>query len=309
MNYSIDQIKNIYVLAIPELLDKARATHKKNFADDIELCQLISVKTGGCPEDCAYCSQSNSANSEIKLNPLLPLIDIKKSINEAKAKGVKRICLGAAYRKPTTAAINKVCQYVKLIKDSGLEACATLGSLDYEQAMALKKAGLDYYNHNIDTSPEYYQEVVTTRNFADRLATIETIGNAGINVCCGGIIGMGESVEDRIRFIKALTDLPYPPTSIPINLLVKVPGTRLEKVPDLDKIELLRVIATVRIFFPSARIRLSAGRNQLTELEQASCIYAGANSIWSGEKLLTVANASIGKDEKLLTSLGINSHA
>jgi biotin synthase len=299
------QINEWYTLPLFQLVDQARAKHKENFNDEIELCQLISVKTGGCPEDCGYCSQSNHHNSEIKLNALLPLAEVETMIIQAKEQGSKRVCLGAAYKKPGSSALKQVCEYVRLIKSHGLEACATLGSLDQEQAAILKEAGLDYYNHNIDTSPEYYPEVVTSRNFNERLDTISHIGTAGIKVCCGGILGLGESREDRISFINALVDLPYPPSSIPINTFVKTPGVRLQDVAPLDKLELIRVIATIRIIFPSTRIRLSAGRKQLSDLEQTLCFMAGANSIFSGDKLLTVSNNEPSADEQLLQALGL----
>jgi biotin synthase len=301
-----DKITEIYEQPILNLVGQARNIHQENFVDDIELCQLISVKTGGCPEDCAYCSQSNSNQSEIKINPLLPLEEVERVVLEAKTKGVKRVCMGAGYKSPTASAISKVSQYIGIIKQNGLEACATLGSLTMEQAVELKTAGLDYYNHNIDTSPEFYPEVITTRTFQDRVDTIANVGMAGIKVCSGGILGMGETRLDRISFIRALTNLPFVPQSIPINMLVKVPGTKLANVESLDKFELIRVIATIRILFPQTRIRLSAGRLELTELEQAMCFMSGANSIFYGEKLLTTSNNNENSDTSLLAKLGMS---
>ncbi len=306
---TLAQISELYTQPLFQLLDQARAVHKENFSDDIELCQLISVKTGGCPEDCGYCSQSNAHNSEIKLNALLPITEVEAMIIQAKEQGSKRVCLGAAYKKPGSSALKQVCEYISLIKHHGLEACATLGSLDQEQAATLKQAGLDYYNHNIDTSPEYYDSVVTTRKFVDRLDTISLVGDAGIKVCCGGILGLGETREDRISFINALVELPHPPSSIPINTFVKTAGVRLQDAAPLDKIELVRVIATLRVLFPHTRIRLSAGRKELSALEQTLCFMAGANSIFSGEKLLTVSNNEPSSDEQLLLSLGLAKHA
>lgn len=299
-----EEIIEIYDLKFIDLILKARKIHEENFSDDMELCKLISVKTGGCPEDCSYCSQSNSSQSEIKLNSLLPIDEINKIVIEAKANGVKRICMGAAYKSPNTKAISKITEYISIIKEHGLESCATLGSLDKQQAKELKDAGLDYYNHNIDTSPEYYSQVVTTHTFQDRIDTIKNVGESGIKVCCGGILGLGETKNDRIGFIYALTQLPYPPESIPINTLVKIPGTKLANVDDLDKFELVRVIATIRIFFPTTKIRLSAGRIKLSELEQVICIMSGANSIFYGDKLLTTDNNISSSDHLLLNKLG-----
>lgn len=300
-------ISKLYQQPFLELLYQAAQVQKDNFkSSDIEMCQLVSVKTGGCPEDCAYCSQSNQSESEIKLNPLLPVSEVEAIAKSAKERGVKRICMGAAYKNPTTTAIQRSCEYIAAIKKHGLETCATLGSLSKAQALTLKQAGLDYYNHNIDTSPEYYSQVITSRTFNDRLDTIQHIGAAGIKVCCGGILGMGESQDDRISFIHALTVLPYAPSSIPINMLVKIPGTKLAEVADLDKFELLRTIATTRILFPTTRIRLSAGRDQLSELEQALCFLAGANSIFYGDKLLTASNNARHADLELLAKLGNN---
>ena len=302
---NLAMIQKLYQQPFLELIYQAAQVQKDNFkSSDIEMCQLISVKTGGCPEDCAYCSQSNQSESEIKLNPLLPVSEVEAIAKSAKERGIKRICMGAAYKNPTSAAIGRSCEYIAAIKKHGLETCATLGSLTEAQALTLKQAGLDYYNHNIDTSPEYYSQVITSRTFNDRLDTINHVGAAGIKVCCGGILGMGESQEDRISFIHALTVLPYAPSSIPINMLVKIPGTKLAEVADLDKFELLRTIATTRVLFPATRIRLSAGRDQLSELEQALCFLAGANSIFYGDKLLTAPNNARHADLELLAKLG-----
>lgn len=301
----LDVVKNIYNKKFIKLVFEAYGEHSKSFADDIEMCQLISVKTGGCPEDCGYCSQSNKHDTEIKLNALLPLDEVEKTVIEAKKNGVKRVCMGAGYKSPNSSALDKSCEYIKIVKKHGLETCLTLGSLSFDQTQKLKAAGLDYYNHNIDTSPEYYNEVVTTRTFQDRIDTINHVGNAGIKVCCGGIIGMGETVDDRISFIHALTQLPHVPDSIPINMHVKVVGTRLYDTPVIDKFELVRTIATVRILFPNTRIRLSAGRRELTDLEQSLCFMAGANSIFFGDKLLTADNNNKPSDISLLEKLGV----
>lgn len=305
MKPSIEQITTLYHTQFLDLLHQAATIHAQNFkSDEIELCQLISVKTGGCPEDCAYCSQSNQHETEIKLNPLLSVDAVEQIAREAKNKGVKRICMGAAYKRPTSAAITRTIEYIAAIKKHGLETCATLGSLSNEHASALKDAGLDYYNHNIDTSPEYYPQIIGTRTFQDRIDTLTNVGAAGIKVCCGGILGLGETVADRISFIHALSQLPYPAESIPINTLIKMPGTKLANTPDLDKFELLRTIATIRILFPTTRIRLSAGRSLLTELEQSMCFMSGANSIFYGDKLLTAPNNAKDADAILLEKLG-----
>ncbi|MFN7094490.1 MAG: biotin synthase BioB, partial [Burkholderiales bacterium] len=294
---SKQHILEIYQQPFIQLITKSRQIHEQNFKDDIELCKLISVKTGGCPEDCAYCSQSIQNSSEIKINSLLPLEDVEQIVQEAKTNGVKRICMGGAYKTPSSSALKHVVKYISIIKKYGLESCATLGSLTLHQAKELKNAGLDYYNHNIDTSPEYYSNIITTRTFQDRIDTINNTGLAGIKVCCGGIIGMGENREDRISFIHALTKLAFSPSSIPINTLVRIPGTKLANTPALDKFELVRIIATIRILFPQARIRLSAGRGDLSDIEQAMCFMSGANSIFFGEKLLTATNNKPSLDE------------
>lgn len=303
------QISTIYEQPLIELIDQARNIHKKYFDNSVELCKLISIKTGGCPEDCSYCSQSNTNTSDIKINPLLPLVEIEKIIVEAKKNGVKRICMGAAYKTPNSGALRRVREYIALIKKYDLESCATLGSLTQEQADELKHAGLDYYNHNIDTSPEFYPQIITTRKFQERIDTISHVGNAGIKVCCGGILGLGESHEDRISFLHALTELPFSPDSIPINTLVRIPGTKLASAPTLDKLELVRVIATTRILFPKTKIRLSAGRTELNDSEQLLCFMSGANSIHYGDKLLTTDNNHPNDDQQLLNKLGIKFNA
>lgn len=309
MSHSFDQIKEIYLQPMFKLINQAYTQQQENFGDDIEMCHLVSVKTGGCPEDCGYCSQSNKHKTELKVNALLPIEEVERQAKIAKRQGVKRMCLGGAYRNPPSSAMDKACEYIKIIKQHGLETCITFGSLSLEQAKQLKDAGLDYYNHNIDTSPEYYPSVISTRTFQDRVDTIDNVGKSGIKVCCGGILGLGESQDDRISFIKALTDLPYVPDSIPVNMLVQVKGTAMENVPDLDKFELVRVIATIRVLFPQTRIRLSAGRVKLSELEQSMCFMAGANSIFFGDKLLTTPNNESNSDLALIQKLGISSNA
>ena len=312
--YNIKDITSIYTQPLLQLIDNARSIHLQMTRTNpeqakMEMCNIISVKTGGCPEDCSYCSQSNQHKTQIKINPLLANTEVEKQIKYAKQRGVTRVCLGAAYKSPPTKALNKICEYIKVIKYHKLEACATLGSITLPQAQQLKYAGLDFYNHNIDTSPEYYKKIVTTHTFADRVATIANVGRANLKICCGGILGLGENRQDRIKFIKALIDLPYVPESIPINLLVNVPGTKLANVPPLDKFEMVRTIATLRTIFPTSRIRLSAGRKDFTQLEQALCFLAGANSIWYGDTLLTTPNTAPDEDEALLAKLGMEKYA
>lgn len=300
------EIATIYNRPLFALLQEASTVHQQNNDPDIELCRLISVKTGGCTEDCAYCAQSNHNPSEIKINPLLALVEVEKIAQEAAQKGIKRICLGAAYKTPPSSALKRACEYITAIKHHGLETCATFGELTFAQAQQLKAAGLDYYNHNLDTSPKYYPEIVTTHSFDDRLTTLGNIAAAGLNICCGGILGLGESRDDRISFIHALTRLPVAPHSIPVNTLVKIAGTPLTDREELDKFELLRTIATLRLIFPKSRIRLSAGRAQLSQLEQTLCFLCGANSIFYGDKLLTADNATPDSDKELLRQLGLN---
>jgi len=309
MRQEIQEISRIYTQQIFLLIDQAHQIHKANFKADVELCQIISVKTGGCPEDCGYCAQSNKHDTQIKFNPLLPVNEVEAQIKTAKSHGVKRICLAAGYKTPDGRALNKICEYIATIKQHGLESCATLGSLSLDQANQLKAAGLDYYNHNIDTSPEYYPQVITTRTFQDRVATLFNVGKVGMKVCCGVILGLGETRADRLSAIQALTDLHYTPDSIPVNTLVQIPGTPLANTPKLDKFELVRTIATMRILFPTSKIRLSAGRSELSELEQLLCFMAGANSIHYGEKLLTTPNNEKNADQILLNKLGMGNHA
>lgn len=304
-SYNKEDITKIYQQPLLQLITNARKIHMENWDDNIELCKLISVKTGGCPEDCAYCSQSIHNFSEIKINPLMPISEVEAIAKKSQNTNIKRICLGGAYKSPNSSAMKKVTEYIKIIKKYGLESCATLGSLTINQANELKNAGLDYYNHNLDTSQEYYPQIVTTRTFQERIETINNIANAGIKICCGGIIGMGETQSDRISFIHALTQLSTTPDSIPINTLVKIDGAKLGNVADLDKLELVRVIATVRILFPKARIRLAAGRSELSDTEQILCIMSGINSMFYGDRLLTTNNQSPNIDEQFMARIGI----
>jgi biotin synthase len=269
------------------------------------LCALLSIKTGRCPEDCAYCPQSAHYHTGIARENLFAVETVIKHALQAKANGVKRFCLGAAWRSPPKKAMPKIVEMIQAVKKVGLETCVTLGMLDSDAACELKAAGLDYYNHNLDTSSDYYQTIITTRTYQDRLDTLNYVAAAGIKICCGGIIGMGESRLDRINFLLQLAKLPEPPKSIPINRLIPIKGTPLEKVNPIDNIEFIRTIALTRIMMRKAVIRLSAGRMSMPEEMQILCFMAGANSIWLGEKLLTTPNGDRNYDLKMLKKLGI----
>jgi len=305
LNYK--QIKEVFEMPFLDLLYKAHSVHRKNFKkNEVELCTLVSVKTGACPEDCGYCSQSSKYNTGIKIEKLMDIDEVKKHCEIAKSNGSKRLCIGAGWKTPPKKHFSKALEMVKVIKSFGLEACATLGTVDQDQAKQLKGAGLDYYNHNLDTSEEYYKKIITTRKYQDRINTLENVQDADINVCCGGIIGMGETREDRINLLVSLSKLKNPPKSIPINLLVPIKGTPLENVAKLDNIEFIRMIATARVIFCKSVVRLSAGRDGMSEEMQALCFFAGANSIFYGERLLTTNNSDTNKDLDFLNKLSIN---
>ena len=304
------EIAQLFDLPFTELLFRAAETHRAHHAaGEVQLCTLLSIKTGGCPEDCGYCSQSAFAESGLKAEKLMDVDAVLASAAEAKAAGSQRFCMGAAWRSPKDRDMAAVCRMVEGVKAIGLETCMTLGMLTGEQARQLKAAGLDYYNHNIDTSPEHYGEIISTRTFAERLDTLEEVRAAGISVCCGGIVGMGERREDRIGFIHALATLPRHPESVPVNALVPVAGTVLgdmyagERL--IDDIEFVRTVAVARITMPRSMVRLSAGRESMSEATQALCFLAGANSIFTGDKLLTTANAGDSKDAALFAKLGL----
>ena len=304
------EIAALFDLPFTELVFRAAEVHRANHAaEEVQLCTLLSIKTGGCPEDCGYCSQSAYADSGLKAEKLMDVDAVLASAAEAKASGSQRFCMGAAWRSPKDRDMDKVCAMVAGVKAMGLETCMTLGMLTGEQARQLKAAGLDYYNHNIDTSPEHYGEIISTRSFQDRLDTLEEVRSAGISVCCGGIVGMGETREDRVGFIHALATLPCHPESVPINALVPVKGTVLgdmfagERL--IDDIEFVRTVAVARITMPRSMVRLSAGRESMSEATQALCFLAGANSIFTGDKLLTTANAGDSKDAALFAKLGL----
>lgn len=304
------EIAALFDLPFTDLVYQAATVHRDHHAPgEVQLCTLLSIKTGGCPEDCGYCSQSASANSGLKAEKLMDVDAVLAAAAEAKAAGSQRFCMGAAWREPKDRDMAAVCAMVAGVKAMGLETCMTLGMLTGPQARALAEAGLDYYNHNIDTSPEYYGDIITTRTFQERLDTLEEVRGAGMAVCCGGIVGMGETREDRVGFLHALATLPRHPESVPVNALVPVRGTVLGDMWGgnrmIDDIEFVRTVAVARIAMPMSMVRLSAGRESMSEATQALCFLAGANSIFTGDKLLTTANAGDDKDAALLAKLGM----
>lgn len=302
-----EHISELYQKPFFELIHQAYQCHIKHFKPgDMEFCALCSIKTGACPEDCAYCPQSGHYKTGLQKEKLLDIKDVLSQAKLAKANGAKRFCMGAAWKNPPKKALPKVLEMIESVKALGLETCATLGMLDKDQADKLRASGLDYYNHNLDTSPDYYPSIIQTRTYQDRIDTLTTIADAGIKVCCGGIIGMGETREDRIKFLLALTELPSAPQSIPINKLIPIPGTPLANQKAVDTFEFIRTIATTRILFPKSKVRLSAGRENMSDEMQAWCFMAGANSIFIGDKLLTAKNPGQNRDIHLLNRLGLN---
>jgi biotin synthase len=300
------EIAALFELPFTELVFRAAQVHRQNFAsDEVQISTLLSIKTGGCPEDCGYCSQSASHETGLKASKLMDIQAVLADAKAAKDAGATRFCMGAAWRSPKDRDLDKVCEMVEGVKAMGMETCVTLGMLSPDQATRLKGAGLDYYNHNIDTSPEYYKEIITTRTYQDRLDTLECVRNAGIHVCSGGIVGMGEAESDRIGMIHALATLPAHPESVPINALVAVKGTRLGESAPIDGIDFVKMIAVARITMPKSFVRLSAGRGEMSDETQALCFLAGANSIFYGDKLLTTPNPEESRDMKLLSRLGM----
>jgi biotin synthase len=301
-----EDIDELYCLPFNDLLFRAHTTHVENFPDgDIQLSTLLSIKTGACPEDCAYCSQSARYKTGLNTEKLLPLEEIVASAKSAIESGATRFCMGAAWRSPRDKDVERVAEAVSAVKALGLETCATLGMLEASQAETLRDAGLDYYNHNLDTSEEFYGNIITTRDYQDRLDTLEHVRQAGMKVCCGGILGLGEGRSDRVGLILALANLNPPPESVPINNLVAVPGTPLENATPIDSMDFVTTIAVARITMPASRVRLSAGREAMSDEMQALCFFAGANSIFYGDELLTTGNASPQHDAELLQRLGL----
>ncbi|HEY8089686.1 MAG TPA: biotin synthase BioB [Polyangiaceae bacterium] len=303
----LDHVRALYDRPLFALLDEARAVHVANHPEhQVQLCTLLSVKTGGCPEDCAYCPQSSHYDTNVGPEKMLDVDDVLASARRAKEHGSTRFCMGAAWREVKDGpAFERVLTMVRGVKDLGMEACVTLGMLTSSQAARLKEAGLDAYNHNLDTSREHYRSIISTRTFDDRLRTLENVRSAGITVCSGGIIGMGESVDDRCEMLRTLASLQPQPESVPINALVRVAGTPLEHLPPVDPLDLVRMVACARILMPRARVRLSAGRTELTREAQLLAMYAGANSIFYGDRLLTTPNPGADDDLALLRDAGL----
>lgn len=305
-NISSEKIQEIFEQPLIELIFKAQTVHRLHFdPNQVQISTLHSIKTGACPEDCAYCPQSGHYSTGVEQEPLLDIDSIIEAAIDAKNQGATRFCMGAAWRSPPEKAMPALESIVKEIKALGLETCMTLGMLSEKQAIKLKSAGLDFYNHNLDTSPEYYKKIITTRTYADRLQTIGFVREAGIKVCCGGIIGMGETRTDRIELLRQLVSLPQPPESVTINHLIPIGGTPLENCPKLDSFEFIRMIATARILMPTSFVRLSAGRKSMSEETQFLCFLAGANSIHSGEKLLTTKNVNRDLDKNFFENVGL----
>ncbi len=304
--WSVDAVLRLFELPFSDLIHQAQSVHRQHFDPNVvQLSTLLSIKTGGCPEDCAYCPQSVRYQTGVQSQDLLPLDDVVDAARRARDAGATRFCMGAAWRGPKDKELEPVLEMVRAVKALGLETCATLGMLREGQALKLKNAGLDYYNHNLDTAPEFYGEIITTRVYGDRLETLEQVRNAGIHVCCGGIVGMGETRVQRAGLIAQLASLDPHPESVPINNLVQVEGTPLYGTEQLDPLEFVRTIAVARISMPSSYVRLSAGRQQMSEAVQALCFLAGANSIFYGDKLLTTGNPDVERDRALLNKLGI----
>jgi biotin synthase len=305
--WQVDEIERLFELPFNDLLLRAHLVHRENFdANEVQLSTLLSIKTGGCSEDCGYCPQSAHHDTGLQADKLLALQDVVDAAALAKAQGATRFCMGAAWRSPKARDMERVTAMVREVKALGLETCMTLGMLDACQAHELKEAGLDYYNHNLDSAPDFYGQVVSTRTYQDRLDTLEHVRTADMNVCCGGIVGMGESRSQRAGLLAQLANMARPPESVPINQLVPVPGTPLAESPPIDPFEFVRTIAAARITMPNAMVRLSAGREQMDQALQAMCFFAGANSIFYGDRLLTTSNPQAERDRALLDRLGMH---
>ena len=305
--WTVERVMALFESPFNDLIFQAQSVHRRHHDPNrVQLSTLLSIKTGACPEDCAYCPQSARYHTGVEVEKLMAIEEIVDAAREARDNGATRFCMGAAWRNPKDRDLEQVAQAVAEVKALGLETCATLGMLTGEQARTLAKAGLDYYNHNLDTSPEFYGEIITTRSYDERLDTLAHVRDAGINVCCGGIVGMGESRRDRAGLIVTLAALPKPPESVPINMLVQVPGTPLYGQAELDPLEFVRTVAAARIAMPASYVRLSAGRECMSDELQALCFVAGANSIFYGERLLTTGNATVDHDRRLFSRLGIS---
>jgi biotin synthase len=309
-DWRLEEVETLFRLPFNDLLFQAHSTHRQFFdPNEVQISTLLSIKTGGCPEDCAYCPQSVRYDTGVEAETLLPLEEVVAAARTAKANGATRFCMGAAYRSPKPAQLERITEMVRAVHDLGLETCATLGMLRPAQAESLKDAGLDYYNHNLDTSESYYSEIITTRTYQDRLDTLAAVRNAGMKVCCGGIIGMGETRDDRVNMLHTMATLPAHPGSVPINQLVQVDGTPLENCAPMDSLDFIRVVAVARVLMPASHVRLSAGRTEMSDEMQALCFFAGANSIFYGDKLLTTENPATNDDLALLNRLGMRPEA
>ncbi len=305
-DWSKTEITTLFELPFNDLLFKSQSIHRQHFdPNQVQISTLLSIKTGACPEDCGYCSQSAHNNAVVEKERLLSLEEVIEKATTAKNNGASRFCMGAAWRNPTDKNLDKVIDMIIAVKEIGLESCVTLGMLTAAQSQRLKAAGLDYYNHNLDTSPEYYGDIITTRSYDDRLDTLQHVRDAGIHVCSGGILGMGEKRHDRVSLLQQLANLPQHPESVPVNMLVQVEGTPLHGVENLEPLEFVRTIAVARILMPVSYVRLSAGRAEMSDETQALCFFAGANSIFYGEKLLTTANPDENHDQQLFKKLGL----
>jgi len=305
-DWTVAEVEALFALPFMELMFRAQETHRANQpANAVQMSTLLSIKTGACPEDCAYCPQSVRYDTGLEREKLVPLEEVRSRALAAKEAGATRFCMGAAWRSPKKRDVEAVSAMIREVRSLGMETCATLGMLTPDQAKELKNAGLDYYNHNVDTSPEFYGEIITTRTYQDRLDTLAAVRDAGLNVCCGGIVGMGETTRDRASMLATLANLPEHPESVPINNLVRVPGTPLQGAEPVDAFDFVRCIAVARIVMPKAAVRLSAGREAMNDELQALCFLAGANSIFYGEKLLTTGNPDVARDRALMTRLGI----
>lgn len=305
-DWTLDEVRALYNAPFADLLFAAQTVHRKHFnPNQVQISTLLSVKTGGCPEDCGYCPQSIRYQTGVDNEPLMALDEVIANAKAAKAQGATRFCMGAAWRSPKPKQLAQIKEMVEAVSDLGMETCATLGMLQPEQAQELKDAGLDYYNHNLDTSENYYKKIITTRTYKHRLDTLQSVRNAGLKVCCGGIVGMGENEIDRAELLHTLATLPEHPGSVPINQLVQVEGTPLDGAEGFDPIDFVRTIAVARILMPTSHVRLSAGREEMTDETQTLCFLAGANSIFYGEKLLTTENPATQEDRALMQRLGI----
>ena len=306
-DWSLEEIQALFGLPFNDLLYRAQTAHRARFdPNQVQVSTLLSIKTGACSEDCGYCSQSAKYDTSLEREKLLPLDEVVAAARAARDKGANRFCMGAAWRNPTDRNLDKVIEMIQAVRDLGMQTCVTLGMLSQAQAQRLKDVGLDYYNHNLDTSPEFYGNVITTRTFQDRLDTLAHVRDAGINVCSGSILGMGESGTDRARMLQELANMPQHPQSVPINMLVQIEGTPLFGVDGIDPLEFVRSIAVARILMPASYVRLSAGRNEMSDEMQALCFLAGANSVFYGERLLTTDNPDANHDRQLFGRLGLH---